>query len=473
MPTELRHLHPAVPRSVGSSESGGPAYGPTQSRPTPPVHHGTAEEPTCTLSAKRLASPKARRLRQSAPPGPTVFLAPRFVASPGRSLSRARDNMEDTKIDWPAYMQQVSAFLDGERDYSKIEGETGPLVYPALHLYLHTLFHRLLPADTVRPAQYIYLGIYLLTFALVATIYYRARHQQILLIPLTLSKRLHSLFILRLFNDPLAMVFLYASVVAMMANTSRGWRLGSVLFSMALGIKMNILLFVPGLLVLLFQYRGLYRTIESVLIILSIQILLPLPFFYAHPARYLSSAFNLSRQFLYVWSVNWSFVPEPIFLSREFASTILLAFAWTRWSPVPGGVLAVLIHGLRRENWSKPGVPSPSSLPPNHIPEILFASNLIGILCARSLHYQFHSWYFHMIPLLLASGGAWRSIPLGISLWGLIEYAWSKAPATRLSSGVLLFAHLVLLTGLWSRDRGSIQTEPRETRQSARSEKAE
>jgi alpha-1,3-mannosyltransferase len=28
----------------------------------------------------------------------------------------------DTKIDWPAYMQQVEGFLDGERDYSKLEG---------------------------------------------------------------------------------------------------------------------------------------------------------------------------------------------------------------------------------------------------------------------------------------------------------------------------------------------------------------
>lgn len=37
--------------------------------------------------------------------------------------------LKDTKIDWPAYMQQVDMFLAGERDYSKIEGETGPLVY--------------------------------------------------------------------------------------------------------------------------------------------------------------------------------------------------------------------------------------------------------------------------------------------------------------------------------------------------------
>jgi len=35
---------------------------------------------------------------------------------------------------------------------------------------------------------------------------------------------------------------------------------------------------------------------------------------------------------------------------------------------------------------------------------ILFTSNLIGILFARSLHYQFYSWYAQQIPFLL-----WRT----------------------------------------------------------------
>lgn len=26
---------------------------------------------------------------------------------------------------------------------------------------------------------------------------------------------------------------------------------------------------------------------------------------------------------------------------------------------------------------------------------------------ARSLHYQFHAWYFHQLPLLLYLGGGW------------------------------------------------------------------
>lgn len=34
----------------------------------------------------------------------------------------------DTEIDWIAYMQEVEGFINGERDYTKLKGDTGPLV---------------------------------------------------------------------------------------------------------------------------------------------------------------------------------------------------------------------------------------------------------------------------------------------------------------------------------------------------------
>ena len=35
----------------------------------------------------------------------------------------------DTEIDWDTYMKQVKIYIEGERDYTKISGPTGPLVY--------------------------------------------------------------------------------------------------------------------------------------------------------------------------------------------------------------------------------------------------------------------------------------------------------------------------------------------------------
>lgn len=325
-------------------------------------------------------------------------------------------------------------FLSGEKDYSKIEGETGPLVYPALHLYLYTVLHKVLPAHgRERPAQYIWLAVELATFLLTSAIYYaagRTKHiPQYLLIPLVLSKRSHSIYLLRLFNDPLAMLFLYAAVLLFMYSK---WKIGSVVFSLALAVKMNILLFIPGLVVLMFQYRGFFGTLDGLIITTFIQIGLPSLYFSetgAHFQAYFLSAFDFSREFLYRWTVNWRCIPESVFLSKGFArgllvtqGVLLVAFGLYRWSPVPGGTSAVLRRGLYNARaLFKPAVP-PGQLssarmypfPTTHpdIPLVLFTSNLIGIACARSLHYQFHAWYFHQLPLLLYFGGAWGQTPL-------------------------------------------------------------
>lgn len=34
----------------------------------------------------------------------------------------------DTEIDWMAYMQEVEGVINGTYDYTKLEGDTGPLV---------------------------------------------------------------------------------------------------------------------------------------------------------------------------------------------------------------------------------------------------------------------------------------------------------------------------------------------------------
>ena len=55
-----------------------------------------------------------------------------------------------------------------------------------------------------------------------------------------------------------------------------------------------------------------------------LQLVLGAPFLVSYPGSYLSKAFELSRVFLHIWSVNFKFLPENIFQSRTLA-TILLA----------------------------------------------------------------------------------------------------------------------------------------------------
>jgi alpha-1,3-mannosyltransferase len=52
------------------------------------------------------------------------------------------------------FMKQVTGFIGGERDYSKLEGDTGPLVYPAGFLYIYSAIQYVTGGE-VFPAQVI------------------------------------------------------------------------------------------------------------------------------------------------------------------------------------------------------------------------------------------------------------------------------------------------------------------------------
>lgn len=135
---------------------------------------------------------------------------------------------------------------------------------------------------------------------------------------------------------------------------------------------MNVLLFAPGLLFLLLSEFGLIRTIPRLSLcaaiqvnipsddktrhyfatqycqvsslnqsVMMLQVLLGLPFLLENPVGYLSRAFDLGRQFMFKWTVNWRFLPEWLFLNRYFHLVLLAAhlltlllFAlrhWKRW----------------------------------------------------------------------------------------------------------------------------------------------
>lgn len=89
----------------------------------------------------------------------------------------------------------------------------------------------------------------------------------------------------------------------------------------------------------------------------------------------------------------------------------------------------------------------PESRRAGRILAMLFTGNLIGILCSRTLHYQFYAWYYYTMPLLLW----WSPLPntARIALWAAIEVLWNAFPSTPASSMALLVCHVVLLTALW------------------------
>lgn len=351
----------------------------------------------------------------------------------------------DTEIDWVAYMQEVGGYESGERDYMNLKGDTGPLVYPAGFVHLFSWLKYITKGE-VLAAQWVFAILYLATQLVVMAIYIHTKSFPPLgLVLLCVSRRLHSIFVLRLFNDCWAMFVAYLGVWLLQRQRVAG---AIFVFSVAVSIKMNVLLFAPGVLAVAMKTSNLKDTLKGVFAGIMFQVVVALPFIREHPWSYLSRAFEFSRVFIYKWTVNWKFIPEQWFLSRQFAILLLLihlrllwAFVNHNWFIEEGGVSQALIQffGMRRSTQSK--------VNSDRIVSIVFMSNYLGILCARSLHYQFYSWYFHTIPFLLVRSNVSLSYKLIVFLG--IEVSWNIFPSNEYTSANLFLMHVCLLCFSW------------------------
>lgn len=354
-----------------------------------------------------------------------------------------------THIDWRAYMQEVEGpLVHGVWDYTELRGETGPLVYPGGFVALYGGLRLLAGGDgtEVRKAQWVFLGVYVSSLALVVACYARARPRRTppwCIALACVSLRLHSIYVLRLFNDCWAMLLFW---LACLLFCRARWRVGCVAYSLAVSIKANVLLSAPGLLVLLLQAHGPAGALAHIALCALVQLALGLPFLCANPLAYVRGALGGFGDLKHKWTVNWKFMPPELFHAAAFPLALfalhltLLAFlAARRWTARHGGLSSL---GAAR--------PRPALLHAEHVLVTLLSSNAIGVLCARSLHFQFYCWYAHSVPLLL-----WRCerLPVLLKLLciGLLEYAWSygldkvEGTSTAASSLSLQLAHAILL----------------------------
>lgn len=161
--------------------------------------------------------------------------------------------------------------------------------------------------------------------------------------------------------------------------------------------------------------------------------LLAIPFLQENPVGYASRAFELTRQFLFKWTVNWRFVGEETFGSTPFAVNLLLMhvfllliFLTARWVQPSG--LEVDAFAWKFLEGRLPRI----TLSNRFVTTTLLTSLAIGLLCARSLHYQFFAYLSCATPFLLWQA---RFHPVLIYLvWAVQEWAWNVFPSTKSSS---------------------------------------
>ncbi|KAL0232032.1 hypothetical protein PCE1_003028 [Barthelona sp. PCE] len=350
-----------------------------------------------------------------------------------------------TEIDWVAYMQEVGGYLSGEKNYMNLRGDTGPLVYPAGFVYLYSFFFKITNLGTnIKLSQIIYAFLYVFNLFFVYKIYLSGtrKPKPYHLMLLSVSHRIHSIFVLRLFNDCFAMFLFH---IALYLLIKRKYLFGVIMFSLAISIKMNVLVMLPALVWFLAIERGFLRSLLYVLILVGTQIFVAADFLIHFPIQYLKKAFEFDRVFFYKWTVNWKMFSEQTFLSQSLSNTLLvshftllLVFLFLKWGSFKRAI-GVVFHVVK-----------PTKMSNDKIVTLFFECNYIAMVCSRSMHYQFYSWYFFTLPWLVFHNIAdnAKNICFGVAILFCIEWGWNVFPANAASSTILMVAHVVLLVRL-------------------------
>lgn len=385
-----------------------------------------------------------------------------------------------TEIDYSTYMQQITQIENGELNYALIGGDTGPIVYPGGYVFIYSWMKEITKGmENLELGQEIFRMLYLVSLILTFLVYIQSSYGREKVKPyqiylLALSKRLHSIYVLRLFNDCFATFFVLGCIFLLQISAnfkSKSYftkdkdvksemRLYSTLMTLlaidcycfGLSVKMNVLLYLPGLVIIVYflNDENLFKTIGMILFGVFIEIGLNWQFLSNGEEirkNFLKKSFDFNRQFMYKWSVNWKFIDEETFLNDIFHKIllilqvlVLMMFIFKKWINekntgksvkkliIDDGICKFYKNSMNHDN-----IILRSKENGYFIANMMMMSNLIGILFARSLHYQFLSWYFYSLPFLI---GNLKSVPfiIKIVIFGIHEWCWNKYPSNGVSS---------------------------------------
>ena len=220
-----------------------------------------------------------------------IFVAVLIVIFESFLLKKIIATVAYTNIDYKAYMEQIrSVTRDNNYQYDTIRGDTGPLVYPAGHYWIFKFLRDLTISwkdndnaygvERISEGQEVFRVLYLATLVFSFLICLASGGIYPALTGLlACSYRLHSIYVLRLFNDGFTTFLVLLSILMLVAiklirdviidegkknnlddefinDDATNFSLlisfaVMFLYSAAVSVKMNALLYLPAILLVL------------------------------------------------------------------------------------------------------------------------------------------------------------------------------------------------------------------------------
>lgn len=185
------------------------------------------------------------------------------------------------------------------------------------------------------------------------------------------------------------------------------------MFSLALGIKMSAMLYIPALYFITARSEGIFIGTLYIIFIASFQLLIALPFLEISAPAYISSAFDTTRGFLLQHSFTFNFLPTTFgdnFWFKLVCMTchlgFLLYFLFFKWTTIRNVFKEIYL-------WPFELIPDFKKQDPKFIAEVFFICNYTGIMWSRGIHYQFIIWFLFSLPFLIDIGSPslhnWRA----------------------------------------------------------------
>ena len=145
---------------------------------------------------------------------------------------------------------------------------------------------------------------------------------------------------------------------------------------------------------------------------------------------------------------------EDIFLSSTFAQALaftnlglLAIFVLTRWTQPSGLSVPDLLLRVYRPLPARVEQQISLRVTPDFVMTTILSSLAIGMLCARSLHYQFYAYIAWATPFLLWKSGLHPA--LICMVWATQEWAWNVYPSTDTSSKSVIGCLAAQVLGVW------------------------